>query len=83
MYPVDGGIMVKLEIPEYYKTTVVEPFKRGKYSHINRSYVEQHFPKYLSDGNPSINYMILTKDERLKNSMEEFIGQSLPEGAEV
>lgn len=79
----DNYIMVKLVIPAQYKETIIKPFIKGKYSIIDRDYVKNKFQEFLTDGSPSINYLILTKSPIMRESIERGIGCSLPDDAEV
>jgi hypothetical protein len=63
--------------------TIVKPFIQGKYSQIDRSYVDTHFTKYTSKGEISVNWRILHKDVALKVYWENRIDVTLPDDAEV
>ena len=79
-------ILFVFNIPSKWKETVVEPFLQGKYSEIDREYVKRYFPESVyKSGNkePSVNYMILNKDELLKNYWENMLDVDLDEDAEV
>ena len=62
-----GTHHVVYEFTEDFKQKVVKPFLEGKYSQIDRDYVESKFAKNIIDANtgkltPAPNYRILTKD---------------------
>lgn len=79
--PAEGLILFKLRIPQEYVSTVVTPFIDGKYSEIDRTYVDTHFPatstKYAG------NRAILYKSPEMRKYWEEKIGVDLPQDAEV
>lgn len=61
---------------------IIEPFKEGKYSKIDRAYVVRNFP-HIEGANKSINREILDKSPRIRQYQEERIGVTLPPNAEV
>ena len=66
------------------RETVVKPFLNGKYSLINRQFVDDYHPRHIGISlarNPS--NLILTRDESLRNTLETELGVRLPEDAEV
>ncbi len=80
--PKEGEIMVAFKIPEERYTTIVKPFLEGKYSHIDRIYVEAKFPKDPT-GKLRLNRRILDKDPVLRKEWSRKIGIELPPDAEV
>lgn len=80
--PNDGEIMFKFRVPDDVYEQVVHPFIRGKYSEIDRTYVEENFPR--DPLSPTfVNRRILDKDDGLRRYWEDKIGCSLPQNAEV
>lgn len=80
--PEEGVVMYKFKVPEEYKETVMKPFLRGKYSEVDRDYVESNFSK--SPASPHYwNRLILDKADDVRNWQEERIGVELPPDAEV
>lgn len=79
----DNKVMLVFSIPEDLGNKVVQPLLDGKYSQIDRKYVNKHFSKYTEQGLPSSNWMILHKSDVLRKYWEDRIGVSLPEDAEV
>lgn len=79
--PAQGYVLFRFRIPDNEVETVVKPFLAGRYSQIDRTYVDKNFPA----GNASFagNRAILTKAESMRKYWEDKIGQPLPEGAEV
>lgn len=60
---------MKFEIPEKLRTSVVDPFIKGKYSLIDSDYRLLYFPAFIKvEGNfvESMNYKILIKSPTLK-----------------
>lgn len=75
----------------YNQRKIVDPFMDGKYSLIDREYVNKYFNKFIN-GNVSLNWRILNKDENwempsstkaLRTYWFERIGIELPINAEV
>lgn len=74
------------KVPDNIYYTVVIPFMAGKYSEINRSYVNKFFSPLVKVGPHivhDITYAALTKDSSLKEYWEDRIDMELPEDAEV
>lgn len=70
---------------------IVDPFLQGKYSEIDRDYVNKYFTKYINE-NISLNWRILHKDENwdrpanlmsLRDYWYSRIGIEIPKDAEV
>jgi hypothetical protein len=79
--PTDGKSMFVYKFDEQTKKTVVKQVMEGKYSEVNRDYVESNYP--LSSSKLVTNRMVFDKHERLKHMWEERIGTALPDNAEV
>jgi hypothetical protein len=78
----DGTFLFEFTIPEESIEGVVKPFLEGRYSKIDRTFVEKHFPDdAFSDTH--VNRRILDKDPSLREYWESKLGISLPEDAEV
>lgn len=80
--PKEGETVFVFNIPEERYQTVVKPFIDGKYSRIDRSYVEEKFPKDPL-GKLRLNRRILDKDPALRDEWSRRIGVTLPDDAEV
>lgn len=76
-------IILVFEPDENTKTKILKPFIEGKYSKIDKDYVEKYFNYKEIDGSKPINRMIFDKDPKLKEYWENKIEVSLPENAEV
>jgi len=68
-------------IPEYL--SIVEKFKKGAYSKIDREYVKKWFPKYQADSTVSLRWKIFNKDPSLKDSLEKKLAIVLSDDAEL
>ena len=87
----DNSIIFILKFTDKQRETIVNPFKEGKYSKIDRNYVAKYFPKYNREGRVSNNWRILMKDEwdrpnyiiSLRDYWEGRIGIPIPVDAEV
>ena len=87
----DDSIQVyRFDIDEEDSESIVQPFIKGKYSEINREYVKENFYTFVhseSQGKiahkPIMNYLILTKDDKLREYWEDRLGCELPENAEI
>lgn len=74
------AIVYKIKADEQEK--IVKPFIQGKYSQIDRGYVEKHFtPKGIKTN--SVNYQILTKSPALKKYWENLLEVTLDDDVEV
>lgn len=82
-YTEDEQFMMVFGVPPKYRNTVMEPFLEGKYSQIDRQYVDKYFLKYTGPGMISSNWLILHKDDYYKRQWEVRLDTPLPEGAEV
>lgn len=84
-YDVDGGVIFVFNIPDKYKKDV-ELLKLGKYSKVTEEY-KKLFPQSVRDnkGNKVLfkNWMILYRHPDFKKKMEERVGQSIDENAEL
>lgn len=76
------AIIFVFKIPKKEKTKIVDPFLKGKYSEIDKDYVDKNF-NFKINGRLSINYRICNKDEAIRAYWENKIGLPLPENAEV
>lgn len=84
--PEPNKVHIVFNVPEKYKETVITPFLAGKYSQIDRNYVNAYFPrKILSSMGwmPSVNYQILSKDPILLHYWKEERDIDIPIGSEV
>ena len=80
--PKEGLTSFVFKLPEESKETVVKPFLEGKYSQVDRTYVEEQFP--LTPGHRLYaNRLTFDKDPALRDYWKEKIGVDLPENAEV
>lgn len=77
-----NSIMFTFKPDEITYKTIFKPFVDGKYSQIDRAYVEKYF-NYLEDGVKNMNYAVLTKSPALRLYWENKIGVKLPDDAEV
>lgn len=79
--------MLLIEFPEDYKQTIVQPFLEGKYSKINRQYVNQYYKPFTMNEHGerimSRNWMILHKHDDLRKEWENILDMNLPDDAEV
>lgn len=83
-------VLFVFEFTPMQRLSIVMPFIMGKYSEIDRNYVNKNFPKEIS-GSVSFNWRILHKDEWDKPakymSLREYwfrrIGSPIPEEGEV
>jgi hypothetical protein len=81
--PIPNHTMVVFSLNDIIKEQVITPFIDGKYSKIDRFYVDKYFKPTTSFGTMSTNYLILTKSPILRDFWEERLGVRLPEDAEV
>lgn len=77
------SIMFVFKIPARIKETIIEPFLAGKYSEIDRAYVDKCFDHWLPNKTRTLNYKILTKSIELRKYWEELLDVELPKDAEV
>lgn len=70
-------------IPDYIKTQVVIPFLDGKYSKIDKDYVDAHLKFKVGLNTYSNAYRICNKDNALRQEWEERLDVYLPDDAEV
>jgi len=78
--------MFVFSFEDNFKQSVVSPFLAGKYSKIDRDYVNMFFPREIISGitrRPSMNWMILNKSPKIREQWEDILDVSLPEDAEV
>lgn len=75
-------IMYIFKITTEQKLTIVNPFLRGEYSKIDSSYFYSHFKKIIGN-TKSVNWMIYHKDSTLRRSIENRLGTTLPDNAEL
>lgn len=84
--PDENTTMFVFSFEDQFKDQVVKPFLEGKYSKIDKSYVNMFFPKEVVSGltrKPSMNWMILHKSDLIRQQWEDILETSLPDGAEV
>lgn len=84
----DDTILFKMNLSEAEKQTIVQPLLSGNFSKVDRTFVNQNFPKIVYNSQTrqnelSSNLMILNKDPYLKIYWEKRINVKLPEDAEV
>lgn len=60
---IDNTVIFIFNIGDRIKETIIKPFLEGKYSLIDREYVNRCFPKSNNLGSLSTNWRILMKDE--------------------
>lgn len=74
-------------LSEDFQKKVIEPFLAGKYSQINRKFVEDYHPLYITEDTYMYSKnkarLILDKSDDIRKEWEERLATSLPEGAEV
>lgn len=84
-------VIFVFEVTSEQYENIVKPFLEGKYSEIDKKYVASHFKKHKPNGEVSMNWRILCKDDwdipgnlqTLQEYWEELIGIPLPPNAEV
>lgn len=83
--PNDYITHIVFNIPQEYKEGVVKPFLEGKFSKIDRNYVNTFHGPTIRNGKQEIgyNYKILTKHHEPRSYWEMRLGMSLPPDAEV
>jgi len=77
-----GDQVYVFTISEEDREKVVKPFMEGKYSQIDRAYVDKYFPAIPSHKLYG-NRLVLDRSKVFKQMWEEKIGVELPEDAEV
>lgn len=82
-YEDSHGHGVAFTIPDYIKTYVIAPFINGKFSQIDKAYVNTHLKFKVGLNTYSNAYRICNKDEALRQEWEERLDVYLPEDAEV
>lgn len=84
---VGDTIIFIFNLNEDFKTKVIKPFIEGKYSNIDRKFVEATHPVYISEDTLSYGKnkvrLVLDKSDELKQEWEELLDAKLPENAEV
>lgn len=80
--PQKGYRMFVFKLSDEIKQKVVEPFLRGEYSKVDRSYVEKFFPNNPNHNNyPS--RLVFDKSNLTREYWEDQLGTTLPLDAEV
>lgn len=79
-YDVDDGVIFICEIPKEYKH-IVKPFKEGKYSQIDKTYVKQCVPQFIN-GKLSKRWKIFYKDKSIMEELAKELGYKTLEDAE-
>ena len=77
-----GDVMYVFALSEEVQKSVVQPFLEGKYSTVDKTYVDAHFPN-LPAHRLYGNRLVFDKSERLRKMWEEKIGVTLADDAEV
>jgi len=84
-YDIEGGVVFIFNISDVFKKDI-ELIKDGKYSKTSPEY-KRLFPQTVRDkkGNKVLfsNWMILHKHPQFKKRMEEYVGQSIEDDAEL
>lgn len=80
--PEVGKVMFKFRIPADVKSTIVDPFLDGKYSQVDRTYVDTHFPNDASNKNYTTR-QVFEKHPAMRAYQEDRTGVELPPDAEV
>jgi hypothetical protein len=80
--PVDGDTLYAFKLSEDEQQKLVKPFVEGRYSKIDRDYVEKFFPN-VPHHRLYGNRLVLDKSPRLKEAIEDELGVTLPDNAEV
>ena len=81
--PTPGETMYVFKIPKDIQDKVCVPFKEGKYSEIDKDYIDNHLTWYYPNKKKGKTLQIVTKDAELRKYWEDLIGIPLPEDAEV
>lgn len=80
--PMEGMTSFVFRLPEGDKEKVIKPFLEGKYSKVDRAYVEEHFPD-MPGHRLYANRLTFDRSPILKAYWEEKIGAELSDEAEV
>lgn len=80
--PETGKVMFKFRIPADVKSTIVTPFLDGKYSQVDKTYVDTHFPNDASNKNYTTR-QVFEKHPAMRAYQEDRTGVELPPDAEV
>ena len=80
--PEEGKVMFKFKVPEKYIETVVKPFLQGKYSRVDKDFVDEFFPNDPHSKSYG-NRLVFEKHPQIRAIVEEKIGMALPDDAEV
>lgn len=80
--PEEGKTTFVLKVPDEKFETVMKPFREGKYSEVDRTYVDEHFPRKFGT-RLYANRLVFDKDKAMKEMWERRIGVDLPDDAEV
>lgn len=78
-YDVENGVIFVLEIPQKYKS-ILMPFKQGKYSKIDKTYVEDCIPRFIN-GKLSKRWKVLYKDKSILEELAKELGYATIEEA--
>lgn len=82
-YPIgEDQVMFKFKIPDEQVHNVVTPFLQGKYSEVDKTYVDANFPDEPTSKSYA-NRLVFYKHELIRKYQEERIGLDLPDDAEV
>lgn len=83
----DRHLLVQFQLTEHEKKHIIQPFIEGKYSQIDKEYVNSNYSQHVKLHNgivvSDVCYYVLTKADILKEYMESYLGTTLPEGAEL
>lgn len=80
--PKEGDTLYVFSITEEEREGVVEPFKRGEYSKMDRKYVERFFPNQAGH-RLYPNRLVCDKSDLMREAIETELGVHLPDNAEV
>lgn len=80
--PKEGELLFVFKVPDETYRKVFQPFIKGKYSEVDRSYVELHFP---NDPASKLygNRLVFDKSPIMRAKWEEALDVTLPDEAEV
>ena len=88
-YDDHGRFIVVFKFTPEQQEAIVKPFIEGRYSEIDRNYVNKNFKRSSGTGKISTNWQILHKDKALRDHWERelnvtsYIQIHIPEDAEV
>ena len=71
-YDVEDGVIFVCEIPKEYKH-ILKPFKEGKYSEIDKKYIQERIPQYIN-GKLSKRWKVFYKDKSLVEELAKKLG---------